>query len=65
MNFISPGRPQKNGYMERFNRSFREDILNCCLFESPDEVREMAWQWQIEYNEQRSHDSLHNSTPVE
>lgn len=48
-----------------FIRSFREDILNCYLFESLDEVREMAWEWQIEYNEQRCHDSLHNLTPVE
>ena len=65
LNFIPPGKPQKNGFVERFNRSFREDILDCYLFDSLDEVREMAWEWQIEYNEERSHDSLNNLTPVE
>jgi putative transposase len=65
LNFIPPGKPQKNGYVERFNRSFREDILDCYLFESLDEVRDMAWEWQIEYNEERSHESLNNLTPVE
>jgi putative transposase len=65
LNFIPPGKPQKNGYVERFNRSFREDILDSDLFESLDEVREMAWDWQIEYNEERSQDSLNNLTPVE
>lgn len=65
LNFIPPGKPQKNGYIERFNRSFREDILDCYLFDSLDEVRDMAWEWQIEYNEERSHDSLNNLTPVE
>lgn len=65
LNFIPPGKPQKNGYVERFNRSFREDILDCYLFDTLDEVRDMAWDWQIEYNEERSHDSLNDLTPVE
>ncbi len=49
LNLIPPGKLQKYGYVERFIRSFRENILDCYLFESLDEVREMAWQWQIEY----------------
>ena len=65
LNFIPPGKPQKNGYVERFNRSFREDILDCYLFDSLDEVRDLAWDWQNEYNEERSHDGLNGLTPVE
>jgi putative transposase len=65
LNFIAPGQPQKNGFIERFNRSFREDILDCYLFDTLDEVRDAAWDWQIEYNEERSHDSLNDLTPLE
>jgi putative transposase len=42
LNFSLPGKPQKNGFVERFNRSFREDILDCYLFDSLDEVRDLA-----------------------
>lgn len=65
LNFIPPGKPQKNGFMERLNRSFREDILDCYVFDTLDEVRDAAWDWQIEYNEERPHDSLSNLTPLE
>ena len=51
--------------IERFNRSFREDILDCYLFESLDEVRDAAWEWLLEYNEERPHDSLDDMTPLE
>ena len=65
LNHIPPGKPQKNGFVERFNRSFREDVLDCYVFDSLHEVREIAWQWQLEYNEQRGHESLNNLTPIE
>ena len=47
LNFIPPGKPQKNGFMERLNRSFREDILDCYLFDTLDEVRGAAWDWLV------------------
>lgn len=65
LNFIPPGEPQKNGFIERLNRSFREDILDCYLFDTLDEVRDAVWDWQIEYNEERPHDSLNDLTPLE
>lgn len=65
LDFIQPGKPQQNGFVERLNRSFREDILDCYLFDSLDEVRDAAWDWLIEYNEQRPHDSLDDLTPLE
>ena len=65
LNFIPPGKPQKNGFVERFNRSFREDVLDCFLFDTLDEVRDVVWQWLQEYNEERPHDSLGDLTPVE
>jgi putative transposase len=63
--FIPKGSPQANRLIERFNRSFREDILDCYLFESLDEVRDVAWEWLLEYNEERPHDSLDDLTRLE
>lgn len=63
--YIQPGKPNQNGYIERFNRTFREEILDRHLFVRLDDVREAAWWWMIEYNEQRPHDSLEGLTPIE
>lgn len=61
--YIQPGKPQQNGFAERFNGSFRREFLNAYLFESVSQVREMAWLWQLDYNEERPHESLGNLPP--
>lgn len=63
--YIQPGKPNQNAYIERFNRTFREEVLSQHLFARIDDVREAAWWWMIEYNEQRPHDSLGDLTPAE
>lgn len=40
---IQPRKPQQNGFIERFNGSFRREFLNIYLFESLSQAREMAW----------------------
>jgi putative transposase len=60
-----PGNSTQNTYIERFNRTFREEVLDQHLFLRLDDVREAAWWWMIEYNEQRPHDSLDGLTPAE
>jgi putative transposase len=61
--FIQPGRPMQNGFIERFNRTYRQEVLNCYVFETLGEVRRMTEDWQRRYNEERRHESLGNLTP--
>jgi putative transposase len=63
--YIQPGEPNQNAYIERFNRTYREELLDLYLFRDLGEVREATYRWMIEYNEQRPHDSLDDLTPAE
>ena len=45
LDYIQPGKPQQNAYIERYNRTVRYDWLNQYLFESIAEVQEYATQW--------------------
>lgn len=63
--YIQPGKPNQNAYIERFNRSFRHEVLDANLFGTLAEVREISWAWQITYNEERPHAALGNVPPTE
>ena len=65
LGFIKPGKPMQNGFIERFNRSYREAVLDMFVFQSLSEVREQTEKWLREYNEERPHESLGNMTPRE
>lgn len=65
INYIEPGEPNQNAYIERFNRSYRTEVLDTWLFRNLTEAREISWAWMLEYNEERDHDSLGGMTPDE
>jgi putative transposase len=63
--YTQPGRPMQNGYIERFNRTFRENILDAYLFEDLNQVRILAEEWMEDYNFKRPHEALNGRTPMQ
>jgi putative transposase len=65
LQFIQPGRPMQNGYVERFNRSYRQDVLDANLFANLTEVKVLSDEFEEDYNFHRPHESLDNLPPVD
>ena len=62
--YIQPGKPTQNAYVERFNKSFRQGVLDAHVFEGIEQVWEIADKWLWDYNHHRPHDSLGGYPPV-
>jgi putative transposase len=65
LEFIRPGRPVENAFIESFNASLRKECLNAHWFQSIEEARWRVEEWRKEYNGERPHSSLGDLTPRE
>lgn len=63
LQFIQPGNPNQNAYIERFNRTYRAEILDAWVFTSLAEVRALSEDWRQMYNTERPHQSLGDAPP--
>ncbi|HET8711860.1 MAG TPA: IS3 family transposase [Spongiibacteraceae bacterium] len=61
--YIQPGKPQQNAYIERYNRTVRYDWLGHYLFDSITEVQDFATRWLWTYNHERPNMALGGITP--
>jgi putative transposase len=63
LDFITPGRPVENAFIESFNGKFRDECLSQHWFLSLADARFHIERFRIDYNEVRPHSSLGNATP--
>jgi putative transposase len=62
--YIQPGNPQQNAYIERANRTIRYSWLSKHLFESLEEVQDYATEWLWFYNHKRPHKANGGKPPL-
>jgi putative transposase len=61
---IPKGSPQQNAVVERFNRTYREDVLDANIFYSVEHAQKLTDDWVVEYNTIREHEALGYQTPA-
>lgn len=65
LQFIEPGKPVQNAFIESFNGRLRDECLNQYVFTSLEDAREKIETWRVDYNRNRPHGSLGHMTPEE
>ncbi|WP_155266520.1 integrase core domain-containing protein [Snodgrassella communis] len=60
INYIQAGSPYQNGYIERFNRTYRTEVLDLYLFNNLEQARKVTEEWLTIYNTERPHEALNN-----
>ena len=64
LEFIRPGKPVENGFIEIFNGRLRDECLNVEVFFTLEDVREKLARWQADYNFLRPHSAPHDQAPA-
>lgn len=64
LKFIQKGKPHQNGYVERFNRSYREEVLDNFAFDNIRQAQTLSNAWIWMYNNERPHSALNYLTPT-
>ena len=62
--FIQPGKPTQNAYVERFNRTVRQEWLELNVFESIFHAQSLATEWMWSYNNERPNSAIGGVTPI-
>ena len=65
LDFIRPGKPVENAFIESFNGRLRDECLNVHQFTSIDDAKAKIEAWRVDYNQRRPHGSLGHLTPNE
>ena len=65
LDFIRPGKPVENGYIESFNTKLRDECLNVEIFFTLADARRKLHLWRRDYNHHRPHSALADRTPAE
>jgi putative transposase len=65
LEFIQPGKPVQNAYVESFNGRLRDECLNANWFTSLGDARRKIEAWRRDYNQERPHSSLDYMPPEE
>ena len=65
IDYIKPGCPYWNAYIERFNRTYPDDVLDSYIFENLNEVKKTTEDWINVYGDEQPHDSLNDRAPYE
>lgn len=64
LDFIRPGKPVENSFIESFNGRIRDECLNVEVFFTLDDARKKWARWQEDYNRTRPHSALHDQAPA-
>lgn len=65
LDFIEPGKPTQNAYIESFNGKLRDECLNQEWFTSLKQAKIIIENWRQDYNQVRPHSSLDYLSPME
>lgn len=65
LTYIQPGKPQQNAYVERYNRTIRQEWLGLYLFETIEEAQQIATEWLWTYNHERPNMAIGGITPAQ